>query len=254
MLDDPARARFAALDTLAQFLAAPGIDLVFHGLTVTLTRDTGAAISFGPVTFHDGQAVLTRGGRLPAGASVCVAIAGRFADNLASFMRAKDMDLAIVAAADFPAARAAFAANQCDALTADASTLFAAADGQSALLPERLSREPLAPVVRKEDGDLLAVLRWTIFALIQAEEDGVTADNIASRLHASPASMRAYTDAPGAAASGLAPEWPAAVIRRVGNYGEIYRRHFLRPGGPMLPRGANALWLQGGLLYAPPFR
>jgi general L-amino acid transport system substrate-binding protein len=221
---------------LADFLATPAIDLVFHGLTWNLSRDVLSSVRFGPVTFYDGQSFLVRTGRARsgrdlAGATLCVDINGRFAANLAAFAHVENITIAALPFPDWQAARKAFAAGACDALTGDASALFGAASADTTILPERISKEPLAPVVRSADEQLLAVLRWTTFALLNAEEDGLTAANSATR------------------------ENPVAtVVRAVGNYGEIYRRHFLRDGGPVLARGQNELWLNGGLHYAPPLR
>ena len=149
------------------------------------------------------------------------------------------------------AATAAFFAGRCDVLSADASLLLSVASdhspGELAILPELISKEPLAPVVRAQDTALLQVLRWTIYAMIDATERDITSTAGADD---SAPSCRRYPRRRSLAFGRL----DRNVVREVGSYGEIYARHFERPDGVRLARGLNAPWNQGGLLYAPPLR
>jgi general L-amino acid transport system substrate-binding protein len=150
----------------------------------------------------------------------------------------------------------AFFAGQCDLLTGDASEIYSAARAQGGgayiILSDRLSKEPLAPVVRAGDDRLLDVVRWSIFAPIEAEELGVTKANVDT--YANSGTFGSLVDGAGSAKIGLGPDWPRAVIRAIGNYGEVYERNLGASGNVALPRGLNDLWTRGGLLYSPPLR
>ena len=235
----------------------PEIDVVFHELTWTFGRELTSGFSFGPVIFYDGQGFLVSGAAgfdgvtdLDGG-SVCVDAGSLFAVQLADYVQQAHLPLVARLVAGRDAAARAFFAGRCDALSADASTLISIASdhdpGGFAILPERISKEPLAPIVRAEDTTLLEVLRWTIYAMIDAEERGLTSSTV-GRSTLSPPSV------PASAVVGLSPEWSRRVVKEVGNYGEVYAHHFEQPDGVHFARGLNALWRNGGLMYAPPLR
>jgi general L-amino acid transport system substrate-binding protein len=263
---DAAKAQFRAVDTVGSFLADPEIDLVFHGLTWTFSRETGGTgVRFGPVVLYDGQAFMARQ-RLGAeslsrlrGRTVCVESGGEFAANLERAYGERGMALAAVPFGSLAEAEAAFFAGNCDVLTADstelAAALIARAPGPDAyvILPDRISREPLAPLLRRGDEDLFDLVRWTIFALLDAEELGVTAAS-ADRMGASEDRRVRGFAAAHSDRLGLPRGWTAAVVRSVGNYGELYERTLGEGSAARLARGQNELWSRGGLLYAPPFR
>jgi general L-amino acid transport system substrate-binding protein len=165
-----------------------------------------------------------------------------------------------VASADFAGALGAFFAGRCAAVTGDASELAAAliagpADPSAfVILPDRLSKEPLAPLLRRGDDRFFDIVRWTIFALIDAEELGVTAANVdAMAVSADPAIASLLAPLP-EELPGLAPRWSRDALKSGGNYGEIYARNLGAESRARLARGLNALWRDGGLLYAPPLR
>jgi general L-amino acid transport system substrate-binding protein len=154
----------------------------------------------------------------------------------------------------------AFFAGECEAMTADASELAEAVIGKApqaedyVILPQQISKEPLAPLMRKGDEQFLDAVRWAIFALIDAEELGIRADNVA-RMRASDDPDVKFFFAPAPQNSpGLSETWTAAIINAVGNYGEIFDRNLGAKSRAKLPRGLSRLWRDGGVLYAPPIR
>jgi general L-amino acid transport system substrate-binding protein len=251
LLGSADKARFVATDRFDK----DDPDVILHGPSWTLSREAAAGIGVGPITFHDGQAVLIQAApgitsvKQIAGARVCTE-GGTYAANLAAYAKETSVEIQVLSNADWTAAGNAFAMGQCEALSAEASRLFgfaaSHAPGPYFILDERLSKAPLAPMVRREDDDLLAVLRWTIYGLIQAEEAGIDSANVDQQ-----ASTGLFA-LPAASSVGLAPDFLHGVIGQVGNYGEIYVRNFGRPGGTRLARGQNDLAPRGGLLYAPP--
>ena len=159
-----------------------------------------------------------------------------------------------------PQAEDAFFAGRCDAMTADASELAEAVIAKAPqaddyeILPQQMTKEPLAPLLRKGDDQFLDAVRWAVFALIDAEELGITAANYEEMRKSDDPDIRRFIAAPEARAAGLPAGWTAAVIKGVGNYGEIYDRHLGRDSRAKLPRGLNRLWKDGGAMYAPPVR
>jgi general L-amino acid transport system substrate-binding protein len=256
--------RFRALPvaTARQFLQSPDLDLVFHGLTWNFTRELTSGLSFGPIIFHDGQAFLARRAPQPrsirtmARATICVEAGSIFASNLAAYLQDNGLEHPVTPVQGRLSTLDAFLAGRCDLVTADASLLFATTAGRGdglEILPDRISKEPLAPVVRNEDGQLLTILRWTAYAVIEAEEIGLTAASIND-----PApgrrSIAELFDLTASQALGLPANWAYETIRAVGNYGEIYERNLVGAGMATMPRGSNEIWTKGGLLYAPPLR
>lgn len=259
------KVKFAKVDTAREFLQRPEIDLVFHGLTWKFSRELTSGLRFGPVSFYDGQAFLTskrhtRGSlQQLRNAAICAQADTHFAAVARDYLQRERINVKMVLFETQAAANEAFFSGRCAALTADASSLFAAAiarpSGNYHLLPERISKEPLAPVVRRDDDELLTILRWTVYATIRAEELVVTAQNVADLRRADIPLLAGFLRTPVSAALGLAPDWTANVIASIGNYGEIFTRHFARAGTPIkMERGLNALWRDGGVHYAPPMR
>jgi general L-amino acid transport system substrate-binding protein len=256
---------FRAIDTIRNFLADPGIDLVLHGLTWTFARETESGVRFGPVVLYDGQTFLVNGKlgiknlRQLSGRTVCVQGGSNFYGNLQRAYRERRMVLKAMALKTFAAAEEAFFAGRCDAFTADATELAAALIGRApnpddyAILPDRISKEPLAPLLRRGDEEFFDIVRWTFFALVEAEELGVTARNVDRIKAGDDAQVRDFLST-SSTPLGLGPGWAAAVVRGVGNYGEMFERNLGGGSAARLDRGLNGLWSRGGLLYAPPLR
>jgi general L-amino acid transport system substrate-binding protein len=258
------KVKFIKVDRAEEFLRRPEVDVVFHGLTWNFTRELTSGLSFGPVTFHDGQTFLVRKESAAtsiaqlARPSICVEAGTSFARALAGLVRARSLDARSVLTDNAATARELFFAGECDALTADASMLLAVVAGRNAeryrILPDLMTKEPLAPVVRRGDDQLLAALRWTIYATIAAEEADLTSKTADEPPAGGSTAPAVLLDLPASAALGLEPKWTYRVVRSVGNYGEIFARNFTGRNRPDMPRGLNRLWNAGGLLYAPPFR
>ena len=267
ILGSPDRVQFTKLATVQEFLSSPDVDLVSRRLTWSITREGVSGLRFGPVMFYDGQGFmvpkrpgLARIDQL-SGRRVCVDPGSPGEFNLGPLFRRRKLALEQVLLEPGTDIAAAFASGRCDAYTADVTMLASVRAGfarpdQFVIFDELVSKEPLAQVVRQEDSRLFDVLRWTIFALINAEELGVTAANAdARRASDDPDIKRLLGSEPGnGAALGLPEHWAYDVIRTLGNYGELYERNV----GPKtvigLPRGLNRLWTAGGLMWAPPVR
>jgi general L-amino acid transport system substrate-binding protein len=260
------RVAFRKLASIRDFLRSDDVDLVVHGLTWTFARETELGVRFGPIILYDGQALLARKGRANGfadlvGRAICVRTGGEFIANLQSAFAARGLALDVHAHESRAAAEEAFFAGRCDALSGDATELAAALlvrperAGDYAILPERLSKEPLSPLLRRGDDEFFDVVRWAVFAVIDAEELGVTAGEggVGDEPPGDSPEMRDFR----AAASerlGLRPGWAMDVVRAVGNYGEIFDRNLGRLSAARMDRGANAQWRDGGLMFAPPIR
>jgi general L-amino acid transport system substrate-binding protein len=267
ILGDPEAVRFVKLATVEEFIASREIDIVSRRLTWSLTREGVLGLRFGPVTFYDGQGFLVPkrlGIRRVSQLSrrrVCVDSGSPAEFNLGEVFRSRRLALEQVLIEPGTTIADAFARGQCDAYTADVSMLASIRAGfarpeQFDILDEQVSKEPLAQVVRQDDALLFDILRWTIFALINAEELGVTSANLAvMRSSANPEVQRLLGAEPGnGPALRLRESWAHDVIRAIGNYGELYERNVGAMTPLRLPRGLNRLWTSGGLMWAPPAR
>jgi len=245
------RVQFVPLQNVHEWLADPGIDLVFHRLTWTLQREAPGQIEFGPVVLYDGLGVLldqryaSRPSQLE-GRRVCVA-AGR-GPQAQAYLAATEQHWQLVDATG-PASESSMNAEGCAGWIGErtelASRRMGFADPDRYRVSETsFGKEPLAPVLPSDDADFSRVVRWTVQALIEAEEHHVTQAMAA-------AGSQDWYDAGSGEALGIAPNWADRVVASVGNYGELYQRH-LGPQALDLPRGINRLWTEGGLMYALP--
>jgi general L-amino acid transport system substrate-binding protein len=260
------RIRYEPIASLDLLWRSDDIDLVSRRLTWSLRRE-GMHVLFGPVTFYDGQGFLVTeqlqadGVAALSGMSVCVAEGSEHDVTLTAYFRRHQIALKKVGVADGAAAGRALAEGRCQAFSADVSELASVRSTLEnprgfRILADRISREPLAQLVRQEDLDLFNVLRWTVFAMIAAEERGVSSANV-SEMAASgdPEIARLLGTSPGnGAALGLDEAWARRVIAEVGNYGEVFERNLGMSTPIAMERGLNALWTRGGLLFAPPLR
>lgn len=272
ILNDPTKVRFVPLNAQQRFTALQSgeIDMLARNSTWTLTRDASLGLNWAGVNFYDGQGFLVRkdlgveGAKDLKGASVCVEAGTTTELNLTDFSRAYNLDLVPVVFDRQEAAVAAYMSDRCQAYTTDASGLASVRARQATnpadhvILPDLISKEPLGPVVRHGDDEFLDIVKWTLFALIEAEEIGVTQAN-ADQMRAEstkPAVQRLLgggTEDTGRLL-GLDAQWALRAIKAVGNYGESFERN-IGPNTPIgLPRGYNNLWTNGGLMYAMPVR
>jgi general L-amino acid transport system substrate-binding protein len=195
------------------------------------------------------------------GASICVAQGTTNELNLADYFRTNSLKYQVVTFANIDDVTQGYEAGRCDALSTDLSQLVSlrlkmASPETHILLPEIISKEPLGPWVRQGDDQWFDIVRWTLFAMINAEELGVTKANVGDMLKSTNPEIRRLLGAEGKFGEALAltTDWVHRIIRHVGNYGESFDRN-LGAGSPIqLPRGPNALWSKGGIQYAPPIR
>ncbi len=253
--------------TLNAFLQSDDVDLVIRGLTRSYRRDVVGSLHFGPTILYNGQTFLVRA-VLGAesfedlsGGTICVSsdIYADFFPPLRRYFDANGLVFDGVGTQTRAESEMRFFAGECDAVTADyaelASAIIKHADDAAdfRVLPGHIEEEPLAPLLRKGDDEFYAIVSWAIYALINAEALGIDSDNAdAMRAGTEPEIISFFGEPP--PNSGFHREWSHAIIRSVGNYEEIFMRHLGGPGAANLPRGPNRLWLDGGLLYAPPIR
>jgi len=267
---DPDKVKYTPLSAKERFTALQSgeVDVLSRNTTWTLTRDSALGLNFAGVNYYDGQGFMVRtdlgvNSALELnGASVCTNIGTTTELNLADYFRANDMDYELVAFEKADEVVAAYDAGRCDVYTTDQSGLAAqrlklTEPGAHKVLPEVISKEPLGPVVRHGDDQWLDIVKWTLYAMIEAEELGVNSANVEQ--------MKAESDNPSikrllgtegemGEALGLPNQWAYNVIAQVGNYGEIYERNVGIETPLGLERGLNALWKDGGLMYAMPIR
>ncbi|HEY4250990.1 MAG TPA: amino acid ABC transporter substrate-binding protein [Roseomonas sp.] len=266
-LGDASRVRFVALSSTNRFTALQSgeVDLLARTATWRLGREASLGLMFTGVTFYDGTAFMVktasglRSARDLDGATICILPGTSTELAVSDWFRQNGLRFTPLLIDSTTALRGAFLADRCDAYATDSSALAAfranAGDRRDdfTLLPELISKEPLGPVVRKGDDRWFDIVRWTLFALLAAEEGGVTSANAREQLGSANPDIRRLLGADGALGPqlGLDPRWAFTVITQLGNFAEQWQRN-LAPLG--LSRGVNALWSQGGLHYSPPFR
>ncbi|TAJ25029.1 MAG: amino acid ABC transporter substrate-binding protein [Reyranella sp.] len=244
------------------------VDLLSRTTTYTLTRDTALGFDFTGVNYYDGQGFMVnkklgvKSAKELNGATVCVQPGTTTELNLADYFRANKMTFKPVVIEKIEEVRAAFFAGRCDVFTTDASGLYAtrAANAPNPddyiILPEIISKEPLGPVVRHGDNQFADIVRWALYAMIEAEEYGITSKNVDEMLKSdNPSIKRILGVTPGMGkALGVDEKWVYNIVKSVGNYGESFDRN-VGAGSPLkIARGQNELWTKGGLQYAPPIR
>jgi general L-amino acid transport system substrate-binding protein len=266
---DTTKVRFLPMTGQNRYTAlqAGEIDLLSRNSTWTMTNESKAGVIYTAVHYYDGQGFIVRKAANVAsakklnGASVCVLQGTTTELNLADYARTNKLKLEPVAFGSLDEAVKAYETGRCDALTTDASGLYSlrlrlADPSLHVVLPDVISKEPLSPVVRQGDDTWLNIVKWTQFALINAEELEITKANVDSMLTSQNPPIRRLLGVEGDFGSGLGlnKDWALQAIRAVGNYGEIFDRN-IGAGSPLkIERGLNALWSKGGLLYAPPVR
>ncbi|OJU40194.1 MAG: amino acid ABC transporter substrate-binding protein [Alphaproteobacteria bacterium 65-37] len=249
-------------------LQAGEVDLLLGNATHTLTRDTALGFDFTGIYYFGGQAFLVprklgvKSALELGGASICVTAGTTTELVLADYFRLHKMSFKPVVIEKVEEVRGAFFAGRCDVYTADLSALAATrATGTTTpddyvILPEIISKDPLGAMVRHGDNQFADIMRWALYAMVEAEEYGVSSQNVDDMLKSdNPAIRRLLGVTPGMGkALGIDDKWAYNIIKQVGNYGESFERN-LGTGSPLrLARGQNALWTQGGLQYAPPIR
>jgi len=265
VLGDPGKVKYVMLTAQQRLpaLQAGEVDLVFANLTWTLGREVPTGLAFPHVYYYDGQTFVVKkslgvkSAKELDGASICLTQGSTIESTVQEYFARNSMKFTPVVFADVSETRKAFLAGRCDATGGDGSSLagfkasLGAASDDYAILPERISNEPLGAAIRKGDGQWFDVVKWTHFAMVNAEALGIDSTNIASFATSSDANVRRLLGVEGGLGEmlGLRNDWVVAIIKGVGNFGEMWDRNVVG-----VDRGLNRLWTQGGLQYSPPFR
>ena len=269
IFNDPDKVRYVPLSATERFeaLRSGTIDILSRNTTWTMSRETSLGLNFGAVTYYDGQGFL-----IPAtlkvesalelgGQAVCVQTGTTTEFNLADFFKANQMKYEVAAFATPHETLQAYASGRCSVLTSDISQLYAerlklTRPGDHVILPDIVSKEPLGPVVRQRDDQWFSIVKWTHFAMLNAEEIGVSSSTIDDALKSGKPDVKRLVGTEGNFGEqiGLTRDWAARVIRLVGNYEEVFERNVGVGSRLGIPRGINGLWSNGGIQYAPPIR
>ena len=271
VLGDANKVKYVPLTAQQRFTALQSgeVDILSRNTTWTLSRDASLGLHFLPTTYYDGQGFMVpvktklKSAKGLKGATVCVQSGTTTEKNLTDYSRANKLDLKPVVFEKQEAATGAYFSGRCAAFTTDASGLASIRNKDAkdpkehVILPELISKEPLAPSVRRGDDEWFAIAKWVVYGLIEAEEYGITKANVDKMAAESqdPVVMRITGKSEDTGKLlGLDKEWMVRAVKAVGNYGEIFERNVGEKTPLNLPRGTNALWNKGGLQYAPPIR
>jgi general L-amino acid transport system substrate-binding protein len=264
---DASKVRYTPLTAQQRFTALQSgeVDLLARNTTWTITRDTSLGLNFVGVNYYDGQGFMVhrklnvKSAKQLNGATVCVQPGTTTELNLADYFRASKMSFKPVVIETLPEVQKAYFAGRCDVFTTDHSGLIAIRASQApkpeehVILPEIISKEPLGPAVRQGDDRWFDIVKWSLFAMIEGEEMGLTSKNIDQQAGSQNPTIQRFVGATGDVGKMMAVDnkWAYNIIKQVGNYGESFDAN-LKPLG--FERGLNRLWNQGGLMYAPPIR
>ncbi len=271
LLGDAGKIKWTPLNASQRFavLQSGEVDILSRNTTWTLTRDASLGLHFTGVTYYDGQGFMVpakgkiKSAKQLKGATVCVQSGTTTEKNLSDFSKANNLAIKPVVFDTQEATNKAYFAGRCQAYTTDASGLASVRNKEASkpedhlILPELISKEPLGPSVRRGDDEFFAIAKWVVFALIEAEEYGITQANVDDMKANSkdPVVQRMLgTSEDTGKLLGLDKDWAYRAIKATGNYGEIFERNVGPKSTLKLPRGANNLWSKGGFMYAPPVR
>jgi len=269
VLNDAEKVKYVPLSAKDRFTALQSgeVDVLARNTTWTSSRDTSLGLNFTGVNYYDGQGFMVRkslkvNSALELnGASVCVQQGTTTELNLADYFSANKMQLKSVTFATANEAVKAYDAGRCDAYTTDASALYAERlrvtdPNDHIILPEIISKEPLGPAVRHGDDQWFDVVKWILFAMMNAEELNVSSKNVDEALKSTNPEIKRFVGTEGNFGEqlGLSKDWAVRIVKQVGNYGESFERN-VGLGSPLkIERGLNKLWTKGGIQYAPPIR
>jgi general L-amino acid transport system substrate-binding protein len=269
IFNDSTKVKFVPLSAKDRFTALQSgeIDLLSRNTTWTLSRDTSLGANFTGVTYYDGQGFLVKKSLKVNSAlelnsaSVCVQTGTTNEQNLADYFKGNSMKYEVIAFGSADETVKAYESGRCDVFTADVSQLFAerlklSNPADHSVLPEVISKEPLGPMVRHGDDQWFDLVKWVLFAMIDAEELGVTQKNVDEMAKSDkPELKRAFgTDGNLGEQLGLTKDWVSRIVKAVGNYGESFDRNVGAGSKLGIARGLNQLWTKGGIQYAPPIR
>ncbi|MEC8937625.1 MAG: amino acid ABC transporter substrate-binding protein, partial [Pseudomonadota bacterium] len=268
-LGDASKVNFVPLDSVERFAALQSgeVDVLSRTTTWTSSRDTTLGMNFTGVSYYDGQAFMVasdlgvQSAKELDGAAICTQSGTTSELNLSDYFRINNMTYDAVVFDSPEQSIAGFEAGRCDVLSSDASQLYAqriqlADPNMAVVLPEIISKEPLGPAVRQGDDQWFNIVKWSLFAMLNAEELGVSQANVDEQLSSeNPDVMRLLgQDGDFGEAMGLSSDWAYQIVKQVGNYADIYDRNVGADSDFNIARGLNALWKDGGIQYAPPIR
>ncbi|MCX5577577.1 amino acid ABC transporter substrate-binding protein [Kaistia terrae] len=269
IFNDPTKVKFTPLNAKERFTALQSgeVDVLSRNTTWTMSRDSSLGLQFVGVTYYDGQGFMVRkslgvsSALELSGAKVCTQTGTTTELNLADYFRSNNMPYEVVAFEKNEEVLQAYEAGRCDAYTTDASGLYAerlklVAPDDHMILPEIISKEPLGPAVRQGDDKWFTLAKWTLFALLNAEELGLTKANIDEKKTSDNPEIKRFLGIEGDFGTpvGLSGDWAYNIIKNVGNYGEIFDANIGPSTKLGIARGLNNLWSKGGIQYAPPIR
>jgi len=269
VLNDAEKVKYVPLSAKDRFTALQSgeVDVLARNTTWTSSRDTSLGLNFTGVNYYDGQGFMVRkslkvNSALELnGASVCVQQGTTTELNLADYFSANKMQLKSVTFATANEAVKAYDAGRCDAYTTDASALYAerlrvTEPNDHIILPEIISKEPLGPAVRHGDDQWFDIVKWTLFAMMNAEELNVSSKNVDEALKSTNPEIKRFVGTEGNFGEqlGLSKDWAVRIVKQVGNYGESFERNVGLGSALKIERGLNKLWTKGGIQYAPPIR
>ncbi len=269
IFNDPSKVKFVPLSAKDRFTALQSgeIDVLSRNSTWTLSRDTSLGLNYTGISYYDGQGFMIRKSLKVNSAlelnsaSICVQTGTTNEQNVSDYFKGNNMKYELIAFGTADETVKAYESGRCDVFTSDVSQLYAerlklAAPNDHAVLPEVISKEPLGPVVRHGDDQWFDIVKWTLFAMINAEEYAITQKNVDEMAKSSKPELKRIfgTDGNLGEQLGLTKDWVTRIIKATGNYGESFDRNVGAGSKLGIARGLNKLWNQGGLQYAPPIR
>ncbi|GAB3216091.1 amino acid ABC transporter substrate-binding protein [Pseudaeromonas pectinilytica] len=266
---DANKVKFIPLNAKERFTALQSgeVDVLSRNTTWTLSRDATMGLTFTTTLYYDGQGFLVnkalgvKSAKELDGASICIQAGTTTELNVADYFKANGMKFTPVVFDTSDQTVKGFESGRCDVLTSDQSQLYAlkiklAKPDAAQVLPEVISKEPLGPAVRQGDEQWSTLVKWTLFAMVSAEELGVTSKNVDEMKASKNPDVRRLLglEEPSGKVLGIQPDWGYQIVKQVGNYGEVFERTVGKGSALGIDRGVNALWNQGGFMYAPPIR
>ncbi len=269
IFNDPTKVKFVALTAKDRFTALQSgdVDVLARNTTWTSSREAQLGLQGAAINYYDGQGFIVRkdlkinSARELDGATICVQQGTTTELNLADYFRVNNLKLKSVTFLQFEEALGAYESGRCNAYTTDASGLYSARlklakPDDHVVLPEIISKEPLAPFVKQGDSQWFDVIKWVHYAMVIAEEDNITQANVDQQRKSDNPEIKRVLGVDGNFGEqlGLTKDWVYRIVKHVGNYGEVFERNVGQGSLLKICRGLNALWTKGGLQYAPPIR